>query len=55
MQRVVARAVQLPRDRPDRLALRAITRISIACSWVNIDGTAKAVILTQVADICFSV
>jgi hypothetical protein len=28
--------------------LRAITRISTASSWVNIDGTAKPVILAQV-------
>ena len=27
--------------------IRSITRISTACSWVNIDGTAKAVILAQ--------
>jgi hypothetical protein len=33
--------------------LRAITRISTACSWVNIDGTEKAVILTQVGHFHF--
>ena len=33
--------------------LRAITRISTACSWVNIDGTEKAVILTQVGHFYF--
>jgi hypothetical protein len=33
--------------------LRAITRISTACSWVNIDGTKKAVILAQVGHFYF--
>lgn len=33
--------------------LRAITRISTALSWVNIDGTKKAVILTQVGHFYF--
>src|SRR4051812_3204960 len=33
--------------------LRAITRISIASSWVNIDGTAKPVILSQVGHYYF--
>ncbi|MBA3625450.1 MAG: hypothetical protein H0W48_13585 [Methylibium sp.] len=33
--------------------LRAITRISIASSWVNIDGTAKPVILAQVGHFYF--
>ena len=33
--------------------LRAITRISIASSWVNIDGTKKAVILNQVGHFYF--
>jgi hypothetical protein len=32
---------------------RAITRISTASSWVNIDGTKKAVILAQVGHFCF--
>jgi len=31
--------------------LRAITRISTACSWVNIDGSGKAAILSQVGQI----
>jgi hypothetical protein len=33
--------------------LRAITRISTACSWVNIDGPGKAVILSQVGQLYF--
>ncbi len=33
--------------------LRAITRISTASSWVNIDGTAKPVILAQVGHFYF--
>ena len=33
--------------------LRAITRISTASSWVNIDGTKKAVILVQVGHFYF--
>jgi hypothetical protein len=33
--------------------LRAITRISTASSWVNIDGTKKAVILSQVGHFYF--
>jgi len=33
--------------------LRAITRISTALSWVNIDGTEKAVILTRVGHFYF--
>ena len=48
------------REQPSCLAialtaspLRAITRISTACSWVNIDGTKKAVILAQVGHFYF--
>ena len=48
------------REQPSCLAidltaspLRAITRISTALSWVNIDGTEKAVILTQVGHFYF--
>ena len=33
--------------------LRAITRISTACSWVSIDGTKKAVIVYQVGHFYF--
>jgi hypothetical protein len=48
------------REQPSCLAidltpspLRAITRISTASSWVNIDGTEKAVILAQVGHFYF--
>lgn len=32
---------------------RASTRISTACSWLNIDGSRKAVILAQVGQFYF--
>jgi len=48
------------REQPSCLAidltaspLRAITRISTALSWVNINGTKKTVILTQVGHFYF--
>ncbi|MCZ4317339.1 hypothetical protein O4H66_28410, partial [Comamonadaceae bacterium G21597-S1] len=48
------------REQPNSLAialidspLRAITRISTASSWVNIDGPKKAVILAQVGHFYF--
>jgi len=48
------------REQPNCLAidltpspLRALTRISTACSWVNIDGPGKAAILSQVGQFYF--